>query len=281
MAPRAGRTVRASLDRFGLESAPLRTCLRRAAIALALTAPQVVSAAEPIAFLPEAHLRLMGARYAPAERDFQWDTWIGGGVGVVRARGVTLYGTADVETFIGNERRAFDANQANYHLDIGVKRQWRGMEAALIFGHVSRHAEDRSKPEAVDWNDLKVQLSGPFANQRARFLMSLGHTTYTSLVGYRFEAIGYLEADVVKRPWGETYLSARLRGVTTEPSPEFPRDGFVDVNVEGGIRLRRGARTFHLFVGYEHRNDVYLVVPATRDRALLGFRFGVSDVAKP
>ena len=224
---------------------------------------------------------MMGARYAPAERDFQWDAWIGGGVGLLRARGVTLFGTADVETLIGNERRAFDANQANYHLDVGLKRPLRGLQAALIFNHVSRHAADRPKPEAVDWNDLKVQLSGPFAKERARFLVSVGHTTFTSLVTYRFEAIGRIDVDIVRRPWGEAYFSARLRGVTTEPTPEFQRDGFVDVNAEGGIRLHRGARTFHLFVGYEHRNDVFLVVPGLRDRALFGFRFGLRDAAQP
>jgi hypothetical protein len=255
----------------------LRTSLRSAALALALAAPHIAIAAEPVAFFPEAQLRMMGARYAPAERDFQWDSWIGGGVGLLRVSGVTLYGTADVETVIGNERRAFDANQANYHLDVGLKRPLRGLEAALVFGHVSRHAEDRSKPVAVDWNDLAIQLSGPFAKQRARFLVSLGHTTFTSLVTYRFEAVGKIEADVLKRPAWEAYVSARLRGVTTERTPEFPRDGFVDVNAEGGVRLHRGARTLHLFVGYEHRNDVYIEVPGVRDRALIGFRFGLKD----
>jgi hypothetical protein len=224
---------------------------------------------------------MMGAHYAPAERDFQWDTWVGGGVGLLRVVGATFYGTADVETIIGNERHAFDANQANYHLDVGLKRPLGSLETALIFGHVSRHAEDRSKPESVGWNDLAVQLSGSFAHHRARFQVSAGHTTHTSFVGYRFEGIGCLEGDFVKKPWGEAYLSARLRGVTVESSPESPRDSFVDVNAEAGIRLHRGARTLHLFAGYEHRNDVYLVVPGVRDRALLGFRFGLSEVAQP
>jgi len=256
----------------------LRNSLRSTLVAGFLAAPLAV-AAEPAVFFPEAQLRMMGLRYAPAERDFQWDGWIGGGVGVLRVRGFTLYGTADVETIIGNERRAFDANQANYHLDVGLKRPLGGLTAALVFGHVSRHAEDREKPVAVDWNDLAFQLSGPFAKERARFLVSVGHTTYTSLVGYRFEAVGRLEVDIAKRPWGETYLAARVRGVTVEPTPELARGGFVDVNAEGGIRLQRGARTFHLFVGYEHRNDVYILVPGARDRALFGFRFGLSDVA--
>lgn len=226
----------------------------------------------------------MGARYAPAERDFGWDAWIGGGVGLVRVADVTLFGNADVETIIGSERRGFDANQANYHLELGLTRRLGALEAALFFEHVSRHSQDRSKPQAVDWNTLGFRLSGPLAQARplpTRFLVSVGHTTLASLIGYRFEAIAGLEADIVNQPWGGLYVAAKLRGVTTESSAAFPRDGFLDANFEGGVRIRRGARSFQFFAAYEHRNDVYLVVPGFRDRALIGIRLGIADQARP
>lgn len=236
-----------------------------ASVALLLAATSPAAASEPPAFLPEGSLRLMGARYLPAERDFQWDTWIGGEVGLVRISGTMLLVDVDVETILGNELRRFDANQANYHLEGAIERPLGALTASLFFTHVSRHAVDRAKPQTVDWNILGLRLSGPLARTRpfpVRFLVSLGPTTRSSLVEYRFELVGELEADVVQRPWGGFYLSTRVRAMKTEPKPPL---------------IRKGQRTFRVFVAYEHRNDVTLIVPESRDRALLGLRFGIAD----
>lgn len=245
---------------------------------LLLLAP-LAAASEPVTFIPEGSLHLMGARYAPAERDFQWDTWVGGEIGLVRFAGTTLLADVDAETILGNELRAFDANQANYHLEGALKRSWGAFSAEIFFKHVSRHAEDRAKTQTVDWNVLGLRLSGPLARWPfpTRFLLSAGPTTRSSLVEYRFEAVGGLEADLVERPWGGLYASARLRGIVTESKPSLPRHGFLDANVEGGVTLRRGQRSFRIFAAYEHRNDVYLLVPGFRDRALLGLRFDIAD----
>jgi hypothetical protein len=237
------------------------------------------ASASDIQFLPELQLRLTGARFAPADQDFQWDAWIGGGAGIVRVAGVTLYGSADVETIIGDERRAFDANQAGYHLETGLRKCFGPRDLTLYFNHVSRHTEDRLKPEAVDWNALGVRFSGALATTPVpmRFSLSAGHTTLTSHVTYRFEGIAELGVDLVHRERWDVYLDARARGVTTEPTPLDPRSGFVDARVEGGVRLRRSLRNFQAFVAYEHRNDVYVDVPGVRDWALVGIRFGLND----
>jgi hypothetical protein len=250
-----------------------------ARVAWVLLAAAPAAASEPATFLPEGSLRIMGARYLPAERDFQWDTWLGGAIGLVRWSGTTFLVDVEVETILGNELRPFDANQANYHLEGALKRSWGERTLELFFSHVSRHTEDRPKPQTVDWNILGLRLSGllgrtPFPT---RFLLSAGPTTRSSLVEYRFEAVGRLEADVVQKPWGAFYLSAMLRGVKTEATAVLPRSGFVDVNAEGGVRLRRGQRSFHLFAAYERRNDVYPLVPELRNRVLLGLRFGIID----
>jgi len=237
------------------------------------------AASEPAKFLPEGSLRMMGARYLPAERDFQWDTWLSGEIGLLRVSGTTLLAEVEVETILGNEFRAFDANQANYHLEGALKRAWGPRTAEMFFSHVSRHAEDRPKPQTVDWNILGLRLFGPLGRRPfpTRFLVSAGPTTRSSLVEYRFEVVGRLEADLVERPWGAFYLWAQLRGVKTEPTAVFARSRFVDVSVEGGARIRRGQRSCHLFAAYERRNDVYLLVPGLRNRALLGLRFGLVD----
>lgn len=250
--------------------------LARSLVALAVSWPGLARAAD-LEFLPELRLRLSGARYAPAERDFQWVAWMGGGASFLRAGRVTAFGSADVETVVGNERRGFDANQANYHLEVGIAREFGRRRLAVFFNHVSRHAQDRPKPQAVDWNTLGARLSGTLAERPLplRFELSAGHTTLASLIGYRFEGVLGLEADLVKRPRHALYLLARARAVTTEASAEFPRDGFLDLRLETGARAERGGRVFQGFLAFERRNDVYLVVPGARERALLGIRFSL------
>lgn len=244
-------------------------------ILIAVLAPPPAAAGDA-ELLPELRLRLMGARYAPAERDFQWVGWVGGEVGFFRIGSLTAFGSADLETVIGNERRGFDANQANYHLTIGARRDFGGRRLAVVFDHVSRHTADRSKPEAVDWNTLALRFAGTLRRTPPlRFELQAGHTTLASLIGYRFEAVLGLEAELLTRPGYAVYLGGRTRGVTTETSAAFPRDGFVDVWVEAGVEARRQARRARAFVAFEHRNDVRLVVPAARSRALVGLRFGL------
>lgn len=228
--------------------------------------------------VPELKLRLMAARYAPSERDFRWVGWLGGAAGLLRAGDLTLFGSADVETIIGSERRAFDANQANYHLGTGLRRSFGERQLALFFDHVSRHRQDRTKPEAVDWNTLGLRFSGRLARKPpARFELSLGHTTLASLVGYGFEGVAALEADILSRPRWALYFNGRARGVTAEPSAVLPRDGFVDLWLESGVRLKRAERALDVFLVFEHRNDVYVNAPGVRDRALLGLRFGLEN----
>jgi hypothetical protein len=130
----------------------------------------------------------------------------------------------------------------------------------------------------VSWNVLGVRASAPFPQSlriRGRATLSLGHTIKVRVVGYRWEALGQLEADPVSRTWGAVYLFTRARLVTSEPSPESPQDHFVDFLLEGGVRWSRGERTLQLFAAYEHRNDVLVRQPGAMDRALLGFRLGL------
>lgn len=221
--------------------------------------------------LPEVSLHLEAARYAPTETDLHWTSWIGAGAGLVRFGKSTVTFTADLETTLGNTRRAFDATQANYHLEGGVRRTVGRGTVGVFLHHVSRHLEDRPKEQAVDWNVLLVRASWPIGSRPIRLTASLGHTTQDSLIGYRWEVTQEIRADVLTRPWGALYLVERLRGVTTESTERFPRDGFVDVWAEGGVRFGK-ERRLALFAAFEHRNDVLLEEPGARDRGLFGFR---------
>ena len=232
------------------------------------------AAAQARTVFPDLSVRLTAIRYAPAETALGWSGWIGGGAGLVRILGATTYVGADLETVIGSERRAFDANQANYHMEVGARRPFGPVELTVFYHHVSRHAVDRPKPAAVDWNLLGVRVAGRLGGGAVRYAAGVGRTTLISLVDYRWELRGRVDGDLATGPWGQLYAGADARAVTTRPSALFDRSGFVDLTVEGGIRWPRGGRRLDLFVAFEHRNDVFLETPAVRDRALLGLRIG-------
>jgi hypothetical protein len=258
----------------------LIVALAAAAPAWAREPPPEAETAEPEPdpgdeLLPEASFQLLAARYAPGAPDLQWSTWIGAGVGLARLGHTTLFGTADIETLVGNERRGFDARQANYHLQLGVRRPVGPWRLELYFDHVSRHEVDREKEPAVDWNVLGLRAARELElGVPTRVSVGLGHTTLASAVGYRFEATAGIESDVARWNGGLAYLRGRLRLVTvSEEDAEIDRGGFADAALEGGVRFGRGAGNLELFVTWEHRNDVRLLEPGALDRALFGLRF--------
>lgn len=245
--------------------------------------PALAGEAQDVAWLPEADLRLTAARYAESEPQFKWSGWIGGGLGLLRVGRATLRVDTDVETIIGAEKRTFDANQANYHLEASARADLGAYQAQVVYHHVSRHLEDRAKTQAVDWNILGVRFGRRFGGRvPVRALVGAGKTTQVSLVGYRWELLGRVQAEL---PWhasggtdgGALYGDADLRYVKADASPAFPRDSFLDARLEGGLRLRRGARSGALFLAFERRNDVFLLEPGARSRLLLGLRLGLSE----
>ena len=176
---------------------------------LALLASPRMSAPDDVEFLPSLSAHLMGAHYAPGETQLQWTTWIGSSVGLVRVSRATLYGSADVETVVGNERRGFDAEQANYHLEAGIAVHFTDITAALVFNHVSRHEIDRDKTEAVDWNLLGIRAQKRFSETAlipTRITLGLAKATLASTIGYKFEAVGEIEADVIRGRSATGYL---------------------------------------------------------------------------
>ncbi|HUG53284.1 MAG TPA: hypothetical protein VMR21_06775 [Vicinamibacteria bacterium] len=224
-------------------------------------------------FLPAVSLLLEAARYAPVETDLHWTGTMGGGADVFDVGGLRAYIVGDVETIIGGTRRAFDASQANYHLETGARRKLGGVTVNPFFHHVSRHLSDREKAPAVDWNVLGVRLAAVVGGpRRVRLGAGIGHTTLASLVGYRWELTAHGDADLLQRESYAVYAAARTRFVTIDPDPALPRDDFLDFAIEGGLRFRREARVLEAFTAFERRNDVFLLVPGARDRGLFGVR---------
>jgi hypothetical protein len=242
-----------------------------AALAACLASPSALAA--DVEVLPAVSVHLEAARYAPSEQALRWTTWIGAGATALRVGRWTFYGTADLETILGDELRTFDANQANYHLTLGARAPLGSLFLSPFFHHVSRHYVDRPKEQAVDWNVLGLRLSGERAGAvPLRFHASVGKTTQASLPGYEWEVAGGLEADLYRWSRGAGYARGWVRLVTVEEEPEIPRGDFADLTAEGGVRFGFGPRAVETFVAFERRHDVLLEAPSVRDRALLGFR---------
>lgn len=245
-----------------------------------------VAHADPPQFLTETSLRLTAARYAPAEVDIRWDGWIGAGIGLMRLRDTTAYFDGDVETVLGHERRSFEANQSNYHLELGVRHALSWGQASAFLHHVSRHAVDRAKELPVDWNLLAVGGRGTFElpgrlRVPSRWHATAGGMLAASNVGYRWEARAGTEHDVVRRPWGVALIGAEIRAMKTSRTERFPRSGFFDAKLEGAVRLVREGRSFEGFVAVERRNDVRLLSPEARRRLVVGIRLGLSAGQRP
>ena len=256
-----------------------RALLAAAAVIAALS-PLPLSA-QATQFLTDTSLRLTAARYAPAEVDIHWDGWIGAGIGLARVREATLYLEGDVETVLGNERRSFEANQSNYHLELGVRRAAPWGEASVFLHHVSRHAVDRAKDPPIDWNVVMIGARGVFdlpgpGRIRSRWRATAGRMLHVSNVGYRWEARGATEHDLLRRSWGVGLVSTELRLMKTISTPLFPRTGFFDAKIEASLRALRERRSFEAFVAVERRNDVRLLSPEARRRLVIGVRLGLS-----
>lgn len=252
--------------------------MKRALLAVSLLAIAPAARAE-VDFFPDATVRLMAARYQPTETDLHWTGWIGAGAGLFRVDGVTGYGMAELETILGDTLRVFEANQANYHLEVGFRKTFGRWEAATFFHHVSRHYVDRPKVQAVDWNVLGLRAAGTLhpGGHPLRVGGSLGHTTQASLPGYKLEATAHadvaLKDDAKAQPYARVHgRLVTVRDAATATTETLDRDGFLDWMAEGGLRLTNGPRTVELFVAAERRNDVFLEVPGARTRALFGLR---------
>ena len=233
----------------------------------ALAVPGPAVAAESL-LVPQVWIYLEAGRYQPSDIEQGWTGWIGAGAGLRTVAGLTPYFAADIESILGTERRPFEATQVNYHLEPGVRRPIGSFAASVFFHHVSRHAVDRAKSEAVDWNILGLRFEGPLSRS-VSLRLSAGHTTQDSLVGYRWEFVAGAAVDV-RSP---LYVAADVRWVTVDPTPALRRDDFADLRLEAGARWSRRV-LFQAFAAFERRNDAYLLVPAVRDRLILGFRIG-------
>jgi len=233
------------------------------------------AAADDLHFLPFMGPRIEAARYSPANEEFAWVGWIGATIDVVEKGKWSAYFDPGVETILGHRVRSFEAVQANYSLEAGLRRDVGSGRLATFLHHVSRHDQDRDKYQVVDWNFLGLAYDSPWPKSWARrgaYSMSFAVSTLSSGVDYDWEARVAFDIDVARKGSQALFILADVRGVGAHPSPGFPRGAFADFRAEAGYRRFQASSQFALFAAYEHRNDAVIQTALVSDRALFGFR---------
>ena len=231
--------------------------------------------ADDAKFLPFLGPRLEAARYSPANEGFAWVGWIGATVDLVEKGKWSAYFDPHVETILGHRVRSFEAVQANYSLEVGLRLEVGRGRLASFFHHVSRHDQDRDKFQAVDWNFLGLAYDSPWPgswDRQGGYSMSVGFTTLSSGVDYGGEARAAIDIDVARKGSHALFALADVRYVRADPTPGFPRSSFADFRAEAGYRRFQASSQFALFLAYEHRNDASIQTSLVTDRALFGFR---------
>lgn len=228
---------------------------------------------ERAVFLPSYDYHLNFQWLAIDDIRFTWQADFGGEVGLVDYGAGQVTVSANFETILGGELRAFDPNQDSYTLEVSASMGLGPYELVGVFHHVSRHLSDRSKAFAIEWNMAGLQLFRSTdvgrlhldGSGRAYF------TTQRSLVDYRGEFGGTLAGRYERSAHVAAIASGSVIVRTVDPSV-FQRDTRVGGRGEVGIRLTGGAGALEFFVAREARIDADPLDLTTRSWTSIGFR---------
>lgn len=228
-----------------------------------------------LGFLTRFDAHLTAARISgDGESQFKWDTDFGVDMDVFDLDMVRGNVFINVETMVGDERRAIDPNQSAYTFDLSVFTRLPRGELGTTFHHISRHLADRENPGAPSWNMLGLSYG-----DRVQF-----GTFEVEVIGRWLGMIESSEVDYEQEFTGYVRL---LRPVSTRISVIGEVDGsLVLVNeamfgratqyggrIEGGVRINGSAGAAELVIGRERRidADVFSRTPIRWTR--LAFRF--------
>jgi hypothetical protein len=238
----------------------------------AQTPPQT-SAPPAKTFLTRSGFSFSWAGLVDGDPRFSWDALLGIDLDLADYRVGRLNFTADYEAVLGDERRAFDLNHANYTLEASASYWVHSIELAGVFHHVSRHLSDRPNPATIAWNVAEVRATRQFL---------LGK----SIVDTQLEVGRVLQHTFVDYVWTSNLRLAIRRSLSPRAAlfaggtggligvdrTRLDRGRLCGARLESGVRLNGQTGALELFVGYERRIDAY---PLDRQRArwfALGFR---------
>ena len=248
------------------------------AAAQVIGGPRPVQTADrKLGFLTRYHVHTQAASLRGiGDAQFGWDTDLGVDMDVfdlLFARGSVFF---NLETGVGEERRAIDPTQTNYTMDLSVFTRLPRGAFGVTFHHTSRHRADREHPGAPSWNMLGLSYGDRLCvgSFDVEFMGRWLGTITSSEVDYGQEFNTYLR---VLRPLnGRVSLIGELDGaaVRTDESM-FGRDYQYGGSAHVGLRFRGGAGAGEILIGRERRIDPDIFVRRPKRWTRLAFRFVV------
>jgi hypothetical protein len=250
------------------------------AACLILTLAGRAAAQQPMRDRPSTHeflsrydFHLVLAGLADEDDRFSWDGRVGAELDLVDYVVGRFSALAEYQVVMGNELRAFDANQGTYTLEAASSFRAASTEFAAVFHHVSRHLSDRGNKRAIAMNIFgsRVLRRIPLGAGTLDVWADLGRVVQHTYVDYTWRARVSL---VARRPMGSRLgVFGRAFGETYGVNPQVAgRDGQHGGRVEGGLRLAGRAAAVELFAGYERVIDADPLDRQPRRWAFAGFR---------
>jgi len=208
-------------------------------------------------FLTRYDVHVTGDRVTgDGQSQFKWDPDIGVDMDVFDLERIRGNVFMNVETMIGDERRAIDPNQSAYTFDLSVFTRLPRGEFGTTFHHISRHRSDRQNPGAPSWNMLgfsygdRIRIGEFEIEALGRWLSMIE----SSEVDYEQEFNGFVR---ILRSLGERVsLLGEIDGAAVlVDQAMFGRTTQYGGRLEGGIRINGGAGAVELLLGRERRID--------------------------
>jgi len=187
----------------------------------------------------------------------------------------------DNEIVMGSERRSFDFNHGNTMFETSASGVLPGgVEASLVFHHVSRHLIDRPADRVVAWHTVAGRVEKPLAIGRstvtatAEFHRVVQHT----YVDYQWlsQFTGRFEQPFANHVRVFAGVSGGMVGVDPSVLDDFGkplnRDRQSGGRVEAGVHLPSAKAALDLFLAYERRVDAYPLARVPLSWVEAGFR---------
>jgi hypothetical protein len=187
----------------------------------------------------------------------------------------------DNDIVMGSERRVFDFNHGNTMFETSASGVLPGgVEAAVVFHHVSRHVIDRSADNTVAWHTVAGRIEKPFAIGRSKVTAAaeLHRVVQHSYVDYTWlsQFTGRFEQPFENHVRLFATASGGMVGVDPSVLDDFGkplnRDRQSGGRVEGGVHLPSTKAALDLFLAYERRVDAYPFARVPLSWVEAGFR---------
>ena len=274
----------------------LRTCLSGRRLALALVRAGCCSAGtEPLyaqtsgglrpeglvpssfGFLTAYRLHLNAIRTTGnGDRSFAWDSDIGADLDLFDLGFVRGNLFVNIESILGDERRAIDPNQNNYTIDTTIfVRLPRGTLGAT-FHHISRHLADRENKGAVAWNMAGLNYADRFRFGPVDLYYSGAAYARVLRAGVDYESEFNARVRLAYPADGRVALILDLDGTAVGVTRRiYNRPLQHGHRFESGLRIRGRAGTAELVFGRERRIDADPFERRPIEWSRFGFRFVV------